>query len=257
MVNDTIIVDGMTITEAEEKVMDLLVNEFGEDKVIDEMIRGKRNFRVKLHGTIVKVGQTEDNVVYTVENASNPLLAKIKGMATGSKIVERQVQEGADKREGRHAEQPQPEDVEEFEPRTSSESIREAPVPEAGAGSSNAVVQIYSDGSIRLYPRYRKEEAEYRLPDEKEQGSTKCEDCAHFIHGGGCHIVQGKIDPKGHCERFYSDVVFTFELGKRDPLNLTVWGRNSDERFEIHETAEEMQKMIDALERKIQSEFGI
>lgn len=83
-----------------------------------------------------------------------------------------------------------------------------------GASSSqqsrdtDAVVETFDDGSVRFMPRFTKEEADYTDRAESRDITVHCEECANYIEGGGCHLVQGPIEPKGFCEEFYSDYVF-------------------------------------------------
>lgn len=73
--------------------------------------------------------------------------------------------------------------------------------------SGNTVLETYSDGSIRFKPPFSKGHAEYIEPDNKgfDSSHKRCHSCTHYIQGGGCHLVQGKIDPQGYCGEFYAD----------------------------------------------------
>lgn len=79
--------------------------------------------------------------------------------------------------------------------------------------------QVNDDGSITFLPPRTKEGAEYKRNNDH---AKNCEGCAHYIEGGACHVVQGRIHPDAVCHNYYADVgVFgddVSDLGKRNPL---------------------------------------
>lgn len=70
-----------------------------------------------------------------------------------------------------------------------------------------ALIDTFDDGSIRFTPPHGKEAAEYVAdPGRGVPSGARCGNCAHFIEGGGCHVVQGRIDPGAVCLEFFADV---------------------------------------------------
>jgi anaerobic selenocysteine-containing dehydrogenase len=37
---------------------------------------------------------------------------------------------------------------------------------------------------------------------DQPRGSQRCADCMHFIEGGECRVVEGRISPDGWCSLF-------------------------------------------------------
>lgn len=95
-------------------------------------------------------------------------------------------------------------------------------------GGGNSLISVNNDGSVTFMPPFTKEEAGYG--DGGVATPAKCKDCAHFIEGGGCHFVQGEIDPEDVCEQFYADYgVYgdnDTDVGLSNPVN--VWGEKFD-----------------------------
>lgn len=74
-------------------------------------------------------------------------------------------------------------------------------------GSGETVTHALYDGSIRFLPPHTKKEADYLTPSDPQfdDSHSRCGSCVHFIEGGGCHFVQGDIDPAAYCGEFYAD----------------------------------------------------
>jgi len=79
---------------------------------------------------------------------------------------------------------------------------------------------------VTFTPPRTKDEARYHEPAEGPNPELDCMDCAHYIEGGNCHIVQGDVNPEGHCENYYADVgVFAKITDDSDwNINLRLWG---------------------------------
>lgn len=88
-------------------------------------------------------------------------------------------------------------------------------------------VDPHPDGRITFLPPNPKDEAGYRTEGSPDFDPThdRCGSCAHFIPGGGCHVVQGNIDPADYCEAFYADYgVFGHDHGDRIEVNMELAG---------------------------------
>lgn len=91
----------------------------------------------------------------------------------------------------------------------------------SSAGKYMELMGTNKDGSITMMPPFTKEEANY---DNHHPHDYHCEGCVHFVEGGGCTLVQGEIDPRAHCERFFADVGVFGDSHGGDILNLKLWG---------------------------------
>lgn len=81
-------------------------------------------------------------------------------------------------------------------------------------------------------PPYEKDEVSYHYEGEGDKPHLNCEDCVHYIEGGGCHMVQGEIDPEGYCEDLYADVgLFARVYDGEFEINLASWGEMFEDRF--------------------------
>lgn len=106
------------------------------------------------------------------------------------------------------------------------------------------VVESFDDGSIRFRPPFTKEQAGYREHDSGDMEKS-CSDCSHYIEGGGCHLVQGGIDPNYYCNEFYADVgLFGHSAGGSPLLNLIMWG----EEFDVHFDKEDVDDILSLME---------
>lgn len=113
-------------------------------------------------------------------------------------------------------------------------------------------MSVNSDGSVVMMPPFTKEEASY---EDRERSSRKCENCVHYLVGGGCAMVQGEIDPQAHCDNFYADVGLFGSNKGEDTLNLKLWGEEYDfTQFDINRLINQVQ---DALEEKSEDNGSI
>lgn len=115
------------------------------------------------------------------------------------------------------------------------------------------VVESFDDGSIRFQPPFTKDEATYR-EHEDEEGGKACADCAHYIDGGGCHLVQGGIDPDFYCAEFYADVGMFGHASRGSPLlNLIMWGEQFEQNFDDADVEDLLNLMESAMENRLRS----
>ncbi len=84
----------------------------------------------------------------------------------------------------------------------------------------------------KFIPPYSKNDANYHQPGSGENPQFDCKDCVHYIEGGGCHMVQGEINPEGHCEDLYADVGLFARIRESEfEINLALWGEMFEDRF--------------------------
>lgn len=105
------------------------------------------------------------------------------------------------------------------------------------------------DGSIRFKPAFTKPEADYRSPRDADFDAShdRCGDCVHFIEGGGCHLVQGDIDPSAYCAEFYADYgVFAHDHGDHMEVNAELISPAFDAR------EANIQDFVDEIEERLQ-----
>jgi hypothetical protein len=111
-------------------------------------------------------------------------------------------------------------------------------------------VLSYKNGAITFVPEFRKSDAGYVRHGSQnfDSSHSRCEDCAHYIEGGGCHLVQGEIDPKAYCTELFSDISIS---GHKHPngveIPITIWGDG------FNWTRQDMQRFVQSVKNKIES----
>lgn len=116
--------------------------------------------------------------------------------------------------------------VQETESTTTTEETSTSAVTEG-----NMMTEPGHDGAITFIPPESKRSAGYRTLDEPgfEEDHSRCKSCAHYIEGGGCHMVRGKIDVNAYCEEYYADIgLYGHSHDNFAELNLTKWGEEFD-----------------------------
>jgi len=119
--------------------------------------------------------------------------------------------------------------------------------------SGNVKVEAHDDGSITFKPEFTKEQANYvgAWDNNKDKDHSPCKDCAHFIEGGGCHLVQGDIEPNGYCTELFSDISIS---GHKHPngveIPITIWGDG------FNWTRQDMQRFAQSVKNKIERKLG-
>ena len=109
-------------------------------------------------------------------------------------------------------------------------------------------------------PMYEKDDVDYVRAGKKDQDRPSCEDCVHFIEGGGCHMVRGEIEEDGICGDLYADIgvfgrvdqsgtsnSFTVSLASYgDSAFKRIWGVSASEiKNEISSAVEEVKEFTD------------
>ena len=116
-------------------------------------------------------------------------------------------------------------------------------------------VVTHDDGSITFKPRFEKGEVDYVNESEKHnnKNSPECRSCTHYIEGGGCHLVQGNIDPKGHCELLFSDFgAFGVSLNGKVDSNLQLLGEGFN--WTEEESMKFLKELADFFEEELEDE---
>ena len=114
-------------------------------------------------------------------------------------------------------------------------------------GDSIELVGANNDGSITVMPPFTKEEASYHDTVSSETHKA-CINCAHYVSGGGCTLVQGEIKDWAHCDEFYADVGLFGNNVNDVELNLKLWGEKYD--FSREEISEFVGLIKSAMESK-------
>lgn len=116
---------------------------------------------------------------------------------------------------------------------------------------NNTLIEAFEDDSIRFVPQHTKEDAHYTTNIGPEiPADARCGNCAHFIPGGGCHVVQGEIDPSGVCLEFYADfgIFADNKIRAGDPVSMTLAPSDLEEW-----TAADARNFLLQVERKIKT----
>jgi hypothetical protein len=192
--------------------------------------------------------------------------AKVVGYEDGAAIVDvsktsattrsiiSQITEGPDEYKKSLVERSTEQYEEEVEEGTSPVSSRETSEPTT-SGLGKHEVDNFGDGSIRFRPRFNQKEAVYLEPGDRSyrEDHKVCDQCAHFIEGGGCHIVEGPISEDGYCEEFYADVGVYGHLHEEGvEENLSVYGHSFD--WGVSDAKEFAIDIRERLEAKIRGE---
>ena len=111
--------------------------------------------------------------------------------------------------------------------------------------------KISGDGT-EFTPPYTKQEAGYHRAGEGDELHLDCKNCAHYIEGGGCHMVHGEIDPEGYCDELYADFgVFGRKTNNSAIVNLVVWGEKYTDRMTKEAALNIVQEVKDAIMSRV------
>lgn len=201
-----------TVTIVEE----VYKNRYGEERVKRGEVGSSRVFRAKGASDRIKVSSAGRNAEMVVDDTDSGTLGQIQSRledASGGSSSHTSTSTSTGTPSSNRA-----------EPSAGSTATSS----NTGQSGPNTVREVYSDGYIEFLPPETKEDAGYIQPGNPDfdRPHKRCEDCAHYIEGGGCHIVQGEIDPEAYCERFYADVG-AFGNAQATP-NLVIWGDTFD-----------------------------
>lgn len=226
MANKTIQLPSMGVVEAENRIREIFDDIFGPDDVRKVMFEGSPIIKSKSYGEKVKITREGPGTVVDVSDARGTVESRInalKGQDSSDSVEDRRgTEEGSEVYGG--------------------EAMREI---ENGA-------ETFDDGSVRFKPEFTKAEADYVWPTDKEydRDHSKCRSCAHFIEGGGCHVVQGDIDKEGYCEELYADVgAYGHRHENFVEQNLMIYGLEFD--WAVQDIDEFLTKVKDKMEEKM------
>lgn len=248
-------VEDTGFTETVQAVRNAYANNYGEDGFVQHTVRGDELFRAKGVSDETKVSSMGDHVVVKIDKTDKGTLSRIKqnlGMESAStgrmepeEVNDVDVEERIDNNDRNNGV-------------SNNDSRRDKALKERQAqyGEGNTVREIYDDGYVEFLPQFTKEEANYHEPfSGGSAAELDCENCAHYIEGGGCHVVQGEIDPEGHCEEYYADVGFFAKgsaPGVNPVVNLVMWGERAKKRLEQGSSA----KIVGDIKERIRDYVG-
>lgn len=109
-----------------------------------------------------------------------------------------------------------------------------------------------ASNQVKFTPPFSKEDADYHPPAEGPEPHLDCKDCAHYIEGNGCHVVQGYIHEDGYCEDLYADFgIFGKVEGNSIIVNLAQWGDRYRDRMEMENIREGISEIKETLQGKL------
>ncbi len=236
--------NGVDKIEAESRIKEIYIDRYGEQNVKTYKALGNPVVKAKGYNDKTKVVGYEDGAaVVDVTDTSQSTRSIIANISPGPNEYESSaVQRGVEQYE------------EEVEEGTSPVSKRETSEPKT-SGLGKHEVDNFGDGSIRFRPRFSQKEASYLEPGDRSYNSNHkiCEECAHFIEGGGCHVVEGPISEDGYCEEFYADVgVYGHKHETGIEENLSIFGYDFD--WKITDAKEFAMDIRERLEGEIRGE---
>ena len=220
MANGEIRLTSMSVVEAERRIEEIFMDVFGEDDIRTIVFENHPVVKSKSYGESVEIFSEDGDTVVDTSDAGGTIVSRVKSLSSGGSSV--QTAAGEDMFGG--------------------ESMQDL----------DGDVEVFDDDSIRFKPNFLKQEAGYRWPTDGEYDGTheKCRSCAHFIEGGGCHIVQGDIDKEGYCEQFYADLgVYGHDHGDYVEENLIIWGL--DFNWDMEGAKEFANDIVERIEEKI------
>jgi hypothetical protein len=226
-----------TVREVKEAYIDV----YGSDDVNHYQALGKDFVKSDSYPDKTAIFEREGHTAIDLSEAQPEIESKVKQNVTGSST-------------STVTEQTSGEEVDVVGSRE-NERISDFENTEATSEDGNELIEVYSNGAIEFMPQFTKEEADYHGPAQGGSPELDCKDCAHYIEGGGCHIVQGGVDPDGHCENYYADVGF-FGRGADIPqqktaINLTLWGERAKKRLQHGSAAAIVQKIKEEITDKV------
>lgn len=235
---------GIDEVEAEHEIKQIYIDRYGSDSVRTYKAMGKPVIKAKGYDDSTKVtGYENGAAVVDVSKTS----------ATTKSIIS-QISDGPDEYEKNVVQRASSQYEEEVEEGTSPTSERETSEP-TQSGFGEREVDNFGDGSIRFRPRFNQKEAAYLEPGDRSylDNHKVCDQCAHFIEGGGCHIVEGPISEEGYCEEFYADVgIYGHRHEDGIEENLSVWGHSFD--WDVSDAKEFAMDIRERLQAKIRGE---
>lgn len=234
---------GMDKREAESEVKQIYIDRYGAKNVTSYKAMGDPVIKAKGYDDQARVGSDgAGNAVVDMADAGASTRSLIEQLTNwSSEAAKSHVERGVDQFEKEEREGTRP-----------GSPTRTGSSQTVGSGIEKDEVVDYGDGSIRFRPRFTQREASYLYEGDREYDDEHpvCDECAHFIEGGGCHMVEGPIELDGYCEEFYADVgVFAHRHDEGVEENLSVWGYDFD--WSISDAEEFAMDIREILEAKI------
>jgi len=201
---------------------------------IESSNKGTMYFRMRDTGEIeVRLSMLDDDVrEYAVKKLEEKDGAK--GGLTGRDYVDEDFQS---------------DDTEKLEDRTIGTSNVE---PQRVNDTVDEVVRPQGKQGTTLIPPFDKDEVGY-VEGNNTHGSWKaCEDCVHYVSGGGCKMVKGDIEPDAHCDDLYADLQIngrTEEDGFK--TNLIAKGDNFKQRMMKTSVQNIIKSVTDAIKSRL------
>lgn len=124
--------------------------------------------------------------------------------------------------------------------------------PERVNDTVDEVVRPQGNDEVTLIPPFEKDEVGY-VEGENTHGSwKKCEDCVHYVSGGGCKMVKGDIESDAHCDDLFADLQIngrTEEDGFK--TNLIAKGDNFKNRMRVTSIQNIIKSVTDAIKSRL------
>jgi hypothetical protein len=249
-------------------VKEVFMQSYGKDGMGSSDSRSSSRIYAKDVNDLVKCSRTPDGIKVDLSNAALDTAKDIRNRLGDGGDVDRGFDTGREIRD----ERPEPDTPTRTEVETEDtvervrgadrepdieQEISELPtdvVDDEDVRGAGTIREVYSDGHYEFMPPFDKSEAVYYPPGQGNNPSWDCKDCAHYIEGGGCHLVAGGVSPDGHCEEFYSDIGVYARVEsnlQKATTTLRLWGERFSQRFSretIEQTVENFKEdMIDRL----------
>lgn len=230
----------MTVAEATDLVEGVYRDSYDRE-IKAKMKRGKK--------AVTPNGSSDETKVYTTSsgkvridfsNASTPVAKKVK------QAIEEP--HGSQTSPPRRFEEDNGVGVDESSDNMDRSFDRSPEVSEEGSDTGHGKVRSFRpDGYMEFKPPFTKDESGYT---EAASGpnDNACQDCSHYVEGGGCLMVQGEIDKNAKCESFYSDIgIFARFKNAGGMITSIHWG----EKFDAHATMDKVRSMIESVKERV------